>query len=304
MLPCPSSPRRGCRRAACTRRNGAGDVRYAVVLRQPLVHERVVGASADRARCGPRAAMLAKNSSVSRRNAVAQRVVEVREDARDRVTASRLRRYSHWPANCRRALRSADRPASAAPAARARRGRQLAALGARRAALVRNAAPEEERQPRRELEVADAIRRAGAASGGSCSTRNRNSGLTSIRLSATLDAASNPPSTPCPAYRTRAARHSASVTGRRYARRARRREDRLRAAARRRRARLGARPAREDALAARGVAGPRRVERTADFDAAQLRAARASGLLGPRGYGLQKRLARVLRNRVGLYPGT
>ena len=43
MLPWPSRPRR-FRRAACTRRNsGAGDVRDAVVPREPLVDERVVG---------------------------------------------------------------------------------------------------------------------------------------------------------------------------------------------------------------------------------------------------------------------
>ena len=55
--------------------------------------------------------------------------------------------------------------------------------------VVGDAAPQEERQPRRQLEIADAIRRAAARRRpGRCSTRNRNCGLTSTARQRHLDA--------------------------------------------------------------------------------------------------------------------
>ena len=71
-LPWPRMPRRvvvGIRHAAELVADDAGD---AVVAREPLVEERVVGASADRARCGPRCTRLLKNSFVSVRIASAR----------------------------------------------------------------------------------------------------------------------------------------------------------------------------------------------------------------------------------------
>ena len=80
-------------------------------------------------------------------------------------------------ASIRRTCRSSVAGSCSAP--RRRDGDQL---------LVRNAAPEEERQPRRQLEVADAERRAGRDAAGSRSKRNRNCGSTSTRATRPLDA--------------------------------------------------------------------------------------------------------------------
>ena len=84
-----------------------------------------------------------------------------------------------------------DRRASAAPAARG----PPAACSCPVAAsveqfVVGNAAPEEERQARRQLEIADPVYAAfGATLAGSRSMRNRKSGLTSMRAQRRLDAA-------------------------------------------------------------------------------------------------------------------
>ena len=99
----------------------------------------------------------------------------------------------------------------------------LPAIGRVEQFVIRNAAPEEEGQARGEFQIADAIRAcSGATPAGSCSTRNRNSGLTSTARSAISMPASKPPSLARFADRTSAgAARSASVTGRRYARRIR-----------------------------------------------------------------------------------
>ena len=73
-----------------------------------------------------------------------------------------------------------------------RRLLQLALLGQLQQLVVGHAAPEEERQPRREREIVDAVRPSpGATFSGSRSTRKRNSGSTSIRSSAAWTAPSN-----------------------------------------------------------------------------------------------------------------
>ena len=99
MLPCPSSPPRtlsGSERDAPE--VAALDVRDAVVPRQPLVQERVVGASAGRARCGPRA-RCCRRTARSRAGTPGAGVVEVREDdLRPAPALGRLRRNSHCPA--------------------------------------------------------------------------------------------------------------------------------------------------------------------------------------------------------------
>ena len=88
-----------------------------------------------------------------------QVVVEIREQRRVRRDGScRLRRYSHWPAKL---LTSASARGSASMRRTCCSSTagvvQLALLGQRQQLVVRNAAPEEERQPRRELEIADAV---------------------------------------------------------------------------------------------------------------------------------------------------
>ena len=168
--------------------------------------------------------MLSKNSSASPIIALAQVVVEVGELERvgllvpqvaqvqplagevldERV---RLRIGQHAPhllLEHRRLLQLAPR----------RRVEQL---------VVRNAAPQEERQPRRQLEVRRGdTRRPAATPAGSGSTRNRNFGLARMRRSAM----SMPPSKRAGLARGRARRSRAAPAGRRrvtsprYARRA------------------------------------------------------------------------------------
>ena len=81
MLPWPSSPPRTLSGSRVTRRKWLPrDVRIAVVPRQPLVQEGVVGAQQSSALRSSRT-MLSKNSSVSRAERLPQAVVEVREVA-------------------------------------------------------------------------------------------------------------------------------------------------------------------------------------------------------------------------------
>ena len=139
--------------------------------------------------------MLAKKSSVSRRKPCAQRVVEVREDALhgdDGVEVAQVQPLAGEVLDERR--RRADRRACAAPAARARsRVAQRAALGRREQLVVGDAAPEEERQPRRELEVADAVRRSPARRRPDPARRGTGTpGDTSKRFSASWMPASKP----------------------------------------------------------------------------------------------------------------
>ncbi len=163
MLPCRSRPPR-C--AAGSERDAAEaaavDVRNAVVLREPLVEEGVVGLAAGRARCGPRAARSSKSSSVSRRNACRRLSSKSGKSRPSGVIDVEIAQVQPLPGEvASRATARADRRASAAPAARARR----AGCSSPRSAsveqfVVGNAAPQEERQPRGQLEVADAIGRA------------------------------------------------------------------------------------------------------------------------------------------------
>ena len=169
-LPCPSSPRRYVqfrpeRHAAELR---AVDVRDAVVLRQPLVHKRVVGGQQI-----DDVAVFADDALEEQfrftPEALPQFVVPVRDRTRRRATSPA---DSAGTATDRRNSRPApaivDRPASAAPAARA----QLACcrLFLRRQIdqfIVRDAAPQEERKPRSQFQIGDAIGFAGATFAGS-----------------------------------------------------------------------------------------------------------------------------------------
>ena len=191
MLPCPSRPRRGAARSSVTRRKSvAVDVRDAVVLRQPLVDERVVGGQQLE-----HAAILANDALEEELRLAPHRPRRFSSKSGNSARIGRLRRRgcagsSHCPAKLvdeRR--RRADRPASAAPAARAPPApRACPRVASVEQLVVGNAAPEEERQPRRQLEIADPDATPAAAAGGSRSTRNRNSGLTSTPLERALDA--------------------------------------------------------------------------------------------------------------------
>ena len=140
--------------------------------------------------------MLSKNSSVSRAERLAQVVVEVRERRRGRAVSS---------AGCAATATAPAKLSTSASDLRIgqhpphlplehRRILQLALRRQRQQFVVRDAAPQEERQPRRQLEVADRIRpRRRATSAGSGSSRNRNFGLARINRSAFSMPASKPP---------------------------------------------------------------------------------------------------------------
>ena len=159
MLPWPSSAAArvvGHRHAA---ELAAVDVGDAVVPRQPLVHERVVGAQQVE-----HAAVLADDALEQQLGLAAERlpqvVVEVRETRRSwaarcaRCAAAATGRRSWRPARSARGSASIRRTC----ALEHRRLREpCRAAAARSSVLVRDAAPQEERQPRGQLEVADAM---------------------------------------------------------------------------------------------------------------------------------------------------
>ena len=160
MLPWPSRPPRGSSVERDAAEVAAVDVRNAVVPRQPLVDERVVGGQQLERRCDPRAAGC-RRTARSRAGTPRAGSRRSRETGPDPASTSpTLRRSSHWPAKfVDERLRRADRPASAAPAARAPPDPSACPRSASVEQLVvGNAAPQEERQARRELEVADAVR--------------------------------------------------------------------------------------------------------------------------------------------------
>ncbi len=158
-------PQQAAARAAFRERDApeiaALHVRNAVVQGEPLVDEGVVGGQQLE-----HAAVLAQDAveeelGLAMKRA-AQRLVEIGEQqlvrllrldvAQDTATARRS-----WSPS----IRSADRRASAAPVARAPPGLfNCPAAAAFEQLVVRNAAPEKERQARGQLQIADAIRRA------------------------------------------------------------------------------------------------------------------------------------------------
>ena len=163
----------------------AVDIRDAVVLRQALIEERVV-----RVQQIQHAAVFAQDVLEEQLGllleALAQAFVELGEDVRDRASAAP---DCECRATARRnsttsALRRADRPAAGVPAGRARPGPSACLFGQVQQLVVGNAAPQEEGEPRRQFQIADAVHAAGRAARGSCSMRNRKSGETSIARSA------------------------------------------------------------------------------------------------------------------------
>ena len=160
MLPCPSRPRAvlvGERDAAEV---AALDARDAVVPRQPIVEERVVRVEQARPALRSSRMMLSKNSSVSRRKPCRSVSSKSGKSTSDGVMAARLRSCSHWPAKF--AVSASDRGSASIRRTCCVEHARLTQPAARREIeqlVVRDAAPQEERQPRRELEIADAIGR-------------------------------------------------------------------------------------------------------------------------------------------------
>ena len=112
------------------------------------------------------------------------------------MTLSRLRSCSHCPVKFVH-QRVGARIRDHAPHLRLEHARRAQPAGDRQVQqlVVRNAAPQEERQPARQLEIADPMRRADRRRlAGSCSERNRNDGLVRIRARpARMPASKSPP---------------------------------------------------------------------------------------------------------------
>ena len=158
----PEAPLVGQRHAAEV---AAVDVVDAVVPRQLLVEERVVGAQQLVNR--PILADLALEEQLRlRRHRLAQRVVEVGEHRWSGVDAWMLRTWSHCPTKSfmnRVARRSASMRFTCC--VEHRRILQLALRREVEQLVVGNAPPQEERQPRRQLEIAQPVDVAGLGAG-------------------------------------------------------------------------------------------------------------------------------------------
>jgi hypothetical protein len=128
----------------------------------------------------------------------------------------RFRRYNHWLAKfCTSApdLRVGQHPSDLVGRAPPDMQPPLSRRAKQR--LVRDAAPQEEGQARRQFQIADAVDRPGATPSGSRSARNTNSGSVRMRCRATSMPSSKPgPGVRCDRTRGSGSR-SAAVTGRR-----------------------------------------------------------------------------------------
>ncbi len=182
--------------------------------------------------------MLAKKSSVSRLEPLAQVVVEVREAdgvRHEAVEIAQVEPLAREVVDERRALGVGEHARDlrlVAPSASRARLRSRASSSSSSG----NAAPEEERQARGKLDVRRAVYASpGSADfGGSRSMRNRNFGLDSRRSIAVCDCRPRSRAPGCRCRRTRATRRrSSSVSAPRYARRASADMNVLRARARR-----------------------------------------------------------------------
>ena len=195
----------------------AVDVRNAVVLRQPLVDERVVGAQQIE-----HAAILAQDAVEEELRLLPERLPQVVVEVREQPHVRRDRRRGcAGAATARRSWSTSARDASSASIRRTCRSSTAGSCslsGNRHVQqlVVRNAAPQEERQPRRQLEVADAIRR--VRRGRRRDPARRGTGTAGSPARPTAPSRCRRRSRPRrgPSDRARAAlRRSASVTGRR-----------------------------------------------------------------------------------------
>ena len=195
MLPWPSRPRRALSRQRDAPEVAAVDVRDPVVAGQPLVDERVV-----RGQQLHDAAVLADDAVHEQLGlppeALAQLVVEVGEVARRRDVAAQVAQHQplagevvHERPRPRVVQHAPDLALEHHAAGAAGRARP------RSAAVVRHRAPEEERQPRRQLEVRH--RRRGLGGGQRRLGPEEELRVGQDQPQAVLDARSKP--TPCPA---------------------------------------------------------------------------------------------------------
>ena len=161
MLPWPSRPRRASLGHRHAPELAAVDVGDAVVPRQPLVDERVVG----RQQVEHAAVLAHRRCSKKQLRLALQRLPQVVVEVGELVLAghhvpqvAQMQPLPGEVADERRGARVGQHPP--APAARATAGSVEAPLPRRRQQLVvRHAAPQEERQARSQLQVADAVRR-------------------------------------------------------------------------------------------------------------------------------------------------
>ena len=138
------------------------DVGNSVVLRQALVEERVVRPDQSRARCDPRAARCRRRARSPAGRPAAGCRRSPGKDCAFGLTASILRSRSHCPAKLVARLNE-RRSASILRACFSSSSglTQLAANGGVEQLIVRDAAPQEERQSRCQLEIADSVDAAG-----------------------------------------------------------------------------------------------------------------------------------------------
>ena len=140
----------------------AAHVRDAVVHGPGARSGRCSWRSADPARCGPRAACCRGTAPSPRGRRRADPVSKSGNRTGSGSIVSILRTCSHWNAKLVASVRSADRPACAAPALEHRAARAAFRCSATPAVPRPDPAPQEERQPRGQLQIAQAIDRARA----------------------------------------------------------------------------------------------------------------------------------------------
>ena len=160
----------------------AGDALDAVVLRQPLVQERVLARRGTPTAAGSRARTASKNIRVSVFMASRSSGPHSGNFCGSGLTLSRLRVSSHWPAKL--SASAAERRVGQHPLhLRLEHARARAACPLRpepQQFVVRHRAPEEVAQPRGEFEIGDLVHLRGIGGIGSRSMRNRKCGDTSI----------------------------------------------------------------------------------------------------------------------------
>ena len=158
-------------------------VRNAVVPGEPFVDERVVGRHQVED-----VAVLAHDALEEELCLAPERqpqvVVEIGEHHRVRLMIREVPQVHgrrSWP----RSVPTSDRPACGEPGARARPGPSTGSSRRFEQLVVGDAAPEEERETRREFEIAETVGATRGELAGSRSARKTNFGLASTRCSAT-----------------------------------------------------------------------------------------------------------------------